>query len=319
MKLNSNWIIDFRGPGDAHMYGIERFVAVRSTAYQYVEIADTECYGRALFIDGIPQSAESDEVIYHEAIVHPALVNQVAPRRVLIIGGGEGATLREVLRYDTVEQVTMVDIDEELVDMAKAHLSSWHQGAFDDSRVQLEFADGRNWLAASSSTYDCIIVDSTSPTEGGPARSLFTIEFYQLAKAHLDHGGMLAVQAGCASYGALAAHSAIIHTLRQVFAYVHPYHVSVPFFGVEWAFALATDKDLKPVGEPKQIDQALRNHGISSDLRFYDGLTHQRIFSISKLARDYLAGFRLAVPLSDANPLTSALAGSLATSADGQE
>ncbi|MBF8299438.1 MAG: spermidine synthase, partial [Dehalococcoidia bacterium] len=121
-----------------------RLVGVRyagKTAYQSVEIVETDPMGLTLVLNGTTQSAQMDEFIYHEALVHPALVACPEPRSVLIAGGGEGATLREVLRHNTVQRATMVDLDGELVDICRQHLPTWHQGAFDDSRATVVYAD----------------------------------------------------------------------------------------------------------------------------------------------------------------------------------
>src|SRR5215210_994801 len=124
-------------PGETAAYEVTRVLARAQTAFQDVEIAETRAYGLALFLDGMPQSAVADEFVYHEALVHPALVAHPEPRRVLIAGGGEGATLREVLRHPGVERATMVEIDGELLELARAHLAPMHRGALDDPRADV--------------------------------------------------------------------------------------------------------------------------------------------------------------------------------------
>jgi spermidine synthase len=127
------WFIEHTSPGTAHMFGIKDYVAAHRTAYQEVQIADTHLFGRILILDGKIQSAEHDEYIYHEALIHPALLIHDDPRRILVIGGGEGASLREALRHDMVEQAVMIDIDETVVRLCKQHLPQWHQGSFERS------------------------------------------------------------------------------------------------------------------------------------------------------------------------------------------
>src|SRR5438067_13153286 len=119
-------------PGERLAYEAERILLASRTKFQKLEIADTVSYGRALFLDNKIQSAELDEFIYHEALVHPALALAGSPRTVLIAGGGEGATLREVLRHRSVERALMVDIDAAAVEACRIHLSARHAGAFDD-------------------------------------------------------------------------------------------------------------------------------------------------------------------------------------------
>jgi spermidine synthase len=163
--------------GEKISYEITRTLLEGRTAYQEVGIYDTVSNGRALFLDGKIQSAETDEFIYHEALVQPALICHPNPRRVYIAGGGEGATLREVLRHKSVESAVMVDLDGEVCAAAKQHLGIWHAGAYDDPRTTLLHQDARAWLVDSSEPFDSVIVDVTDPLAGGPSYMLFTKEF----------------------------------------------------------------------------------------------------------------------------------------------
>ena len=124
--MPEEWIDFPLAAGERATYEVTRVVYRGRTAFQSVEIVETRPYGLALFLDGAPQSALADEFVYHEALVHPALVAHPEPRRVLIAGGGEGAALREVLRHPGVERATMVDIDGELIELAREHLRPMH-------------------------------------------------------------------------------------------------------------------------------------------------------------------------------------------------
>ena len=139
--MAGGWIEFSLAAGERAAYEVTRVLYEGRTRFQEVRIVETRPYGLALFLDGAPQSAVADEFVYHEALVHPALVAHPSPRRVLIAGGGEGATLREVLRHPTVEQATMVDIDGELVELARRHLEPMHRGAFDDPRARVIVGD----------------------------------------------------------------------------------------------------------------------------------------------------------------------------------
>jgi spermidine synthase len=143
---NTEWKDFIKRRGERIAYEVTATLLEIQTTYQAVGIYDTVSYGRALFLDGKIQSAEQDEFIYHEALVHPGLVCHPAPRRVLIAGGGEGATLREVLRHNTVQEAVMVDLDAEVVEAARRHLTKWHAGAFTDPRTRLLHADARAYL-----------------------------------------------------------------------------------------------------------------------------------------------------------------------------
>src|SRR4051794_33786989 len=181
--------------GEYVIRDLTQVVLRQQTQFQLLEIVDTLSHGRALYLDNKIQSAELDEFIYHEALVHPALILAGTPRRVFVAGGGEGATLREVLRYPSVERVVMVDIDAEAVQACRTHLRAWHQGAYDDPRVELVHADARQALAESAEQFDAIVVDITDPLTDGPSYRLFTREFYSLVAERLAPHGALAVQA----------------------------------------------------------------------------------------------------------------------------
>ena len=119
---------------DQYTYRLKSVIYNGRTAFQNVLIADTYNYGRALMLDGAIQSSEDDETLYHEILVQPAMLRHPDPRDVLIIGGGEGATLREVLVHRSVKSATMVDLDREVVELCREHLPTWHRGAMDDPR-----------------------------------------------------------------------------------------------------------------------------------------------------------------------------------------
>jgi len=297
-----NWSIEFDSAYEMHGHAIKRHIFSKQTAYQQVEIVDTFNYGRALLLDGVPQSSQADEFIYHEAIVHPALCSHPDPRDVLVIGGGEGAVLREVLKHTTVQQVTMVDIDSELVAICRDYLPDWHQGAFADPRVQLRFEDGRNFLQRHPDRFDCIILDLSDPFEGSPARSLFTLEFYQLARLALRETGILALQAESGALKHNAEHRRIMHTLEQVFPTVLPYYTHLPLYATLFGFALcgaATFTLEQLLSSP--IDLILEQRGIH-DLRFYDSQAARNLFALPKYLRKALADASINI-ITDTSPL----------------
>jgi len=265
----------------------ERIYSGRSK-FQSVEIIDTGSFGVCLVLDGKIQSSEADEFIYHEALVHPAMLTHPQPERVFIAGGGEGATLREVLAHKTVKKAVMVDIDEEVVSLCRRFLPSWHQNAFDDPRAELHFVDARKYLDESSDKFDVIIIDLADPLEQGPARLLYTREFYQIVKQKLGTDGIMSVQAEPAEWRNLDNFTAIVHTLSQVFPIARPYQVHVPSFLGLWGF-VAASQSLDPSElTPEEIDARISTR-ISKKLKSYDGLTHQAMFTIPKHIRQQLA------------------------------
>ena len=263
-----DWFLDQESSGDLVAVKKEEVAAVGRTSFQTYEIFVSSLWGKALIIDGRLQSAEVDEFVYHEALVHPVMVAHPEPRRVLILGGGEGATLREVLRHPPVTQAVMVDIDEELVNLCRRLLPTFHQGALDDSRATLVFTDGRAWLADQpDGAFDVIILDITEPLEEGPANLLFTREMYELVRRKLGPGGLMAVQSGSGNItGRLMAD--INWTLRAVFPKVFAYAAFVTSFMDLYGFHLAGGENFS-WPSPRQIETCLAARGLT-DLGWYE-------------------------------------------------
>jgi len=271
-------------PGERASYEVTSVLARARTTFQDVEIVETRGFGRALFLDGQPQSAVADEYVYHEALVHPALIAHAAPKRVLIAGGGEGATLREVLRHPGVERTVMVDIDGELVDLCRQHLTDMHQGAFDDPRADVVIGDALAYLREHEEQFDAIVIDLTDPSEEGPIGELYSDGFYRLVASRLADGGIIVLQAYTFGPGRTAWQDKISATLSQVFPIVRRYRAEVPFFKDSWAFITASAVRDPAALPPGYVDRALAERGVDG-LRFYDGITHQSMFSLPKYAR----------------------------------
>ena len=207
-----------------------------------IDIVDTVEYGRMLFLDGIAQSAEQDEFIYHESLVHPPILLHPNPRSICVIGGSEGATIREVAKHPNIRRFVMVDIDEELVRICQQHLSSWSNGAYEDPRLELIVADGRKFLEQTAETFDVIIVDLNDPTEESPAVYLFTREFYQILHSRLGRDGTACFQGADLQPNRLALHARMFNTISAVFKCVVSYPYMMPSFHEMHSFILASKK-----------------------------------------------------------------------------
>ena len=164
------------------------------TAHQRLRVIENATFGRVLTLDGVVQTTEGDEFIYHEMMAHVPVLAHGAARRVLIIGGGDGGMAREVLRHPSIEHVTMVEIDAGVVELSKQYLPSLSAGAFEDARLNLVIADGAAFVRESADTFDVIIADSTDPV--GPGEVLFTDSFYGHVKRRLATGGIFVTQNG---------------------------------------------------------------------------------------------------------------------------
>jgi spermidine synthase len=175
-------------------FRIDRLYFESKTGHQHLMIFHNARLGRVMTLDGVVQTTEADEFIYHEMMAHVPIFAHGNAKRVLIIGGGDGGMLREVARHQGVEQITMVEIDQAVVDMAKEYLPNHSAGAFDDERLDLVIADGMDFVRETDQRFDVIISDSTDPI--GPGEVLFTDNFYAQCKRILNEGGVMATQNG---------------------------------------------------------------------------------------------------------------------------
>lgn len=232
-------------PWDIYEHTAERVIVERDTEFQHVQLLETNAFGTMLVLDGICQSSSVDEFIYHETIVHPAMAIHGSPRNVLVLGGAEGATLREVYRWPSVERATMVDIDVELVDLCREHLPSWSAGAFEDPRTVLALGDAVAFLKTSAEEFDVIVADMSDPVEEGPATFCFTQEFFQSVAARLSPGGVFVLQGGPASPAEGALHAKVLRTLATVFADVDSYLCPSPIYGRPLGLAMASQQPMR--------------------------------------------------------------------------
>lgn len=257
------------------------------SSYQTIEVLDLVDFGRTLVLEGKTQSTEGDEFIYHEALVHPPLLAHPQPEVVLVAGGGEGATLREVLRHRTVRRAVMVDIDQQVVEVCRRFLPLHHRGSFDDRRTQLVFTDAREFLTHTPDRFDVIILDLTDPTETGPSYPLFTQGFFRLVRERLNPGGVTVVQAGACGVNNYQSFTAIHYTLSSVFPGAWPYWATIPSFGGAWGFSSGGLALPTPLST-EEVDRRLRER-VAGESRFYDGQTHASMFSLPKYLREALA------------------------------
>jgi spermidine synthase len=267
--------------------GLRQIIHSGQTRYQHVQLLETEPFGRSLVLDGRTQSTEADEYVYHEALVQPVMMAHANPRHVFIAGGGEGATAREVLRHSFVERLTMVDLDQEVVELCKQHLPLHHAGSFDDPRLNLLHEDALAYLESTHDQFDIVIVDVPDPLEAGPAYMLYTEEFYAAVRSCLAPGGLMVTQSGPGGpLNHTEVFTAIHHTVAASFPRAHPYRVFVPSFGTTWGFVIGA-----PAGEPElpelnaaTVDLRLSNR-VGNTLRHYDGITHTGLFALPKYLR----------------------------------
>ncbi len=274
------------GVGEMSCVVVNEVVAEGKSRFQEWAILDTVPYGRILVLDNVIQSSSYDEWVYHEAFVVPPMCAVESPQRVLVLGGGEGAMVREALRHPSVEAITMVDIDEEVVEACREFLPEQHAGAFDDSRLELVYDDARSWLESRDGpAFDVILVDLTEPLDGGPSDKLFTKEFYELVARSLTPHGVMALQAGSIRLDYAWAFARVIRTLEAVFPRVLPYAAWITSFAEQWGFAVAGGDNVTRLGR-ESIDTCLTARGI--DPRYLDGIGFEGLRRLPKYVRQQL-------------------------------
>ncbi len=281
------WYVERFSPTEAHHHAIEETYFAGRTPFQDVAVLRTETFGKMLVLDGDTQSSQRDERIYHETLVHPALAAVDDRAQVLILGGGEGATLREALRRPDVRRVTMVDIDGDVVELCKRHLPEWSDGAFESDRARVIIGDALAFLRDDRETYGVIVSDLTEPLPDSPSNPLFCDAVFRDVKARLAPGGVYVLQASTAGFHNMALHAKMARTLRRYYRHVASFYTHVPAFDNDWAFLACSDAlDLATLPQ-ERIDDYVA--GLAGENYFYDAETHRRLFALPRYLRAELA------------------------------
>lgn len=274
------WIAEYFTPYDAYHHGVRELLMTKRTKYQSMTIADTGAYGRALFLDARVQTTEGDEKFYHEPLVHTPILLNGGAKSVLILGGADGGAAREALRWNCVERVVVVDIDADVVEGCRLHLSSIADGAFEDPRCQLIIGDALDFIDESTELFDVIVSDLTDPVEDDPILALFSIEHFQRVSKRLSPNGVISLQGGALSLVESRLFPKVCRTLSDVFVHVFPCQTFVPTYGSPLALALATKGEYN-LPSPSEIDRILEN-SITGELEVLDGRGVHGLFAVPK-------------------------------------
>ncbi len=245
-------------------FHVKRVIHTQKTPYQLVEVVETADFGVTLFLDRRFQTSEKDEFFYHESLVHPAMMLHPKPERVLIIGGGDGGTLEEVLKHPSVCAVTMVELDAEVVEIAKAHLRSICGAAFEDRRVRLVIGDGRRFVEETDQSFDVILLDLTDPME--PSKYVYTKEFYGLCARRLRPGGILGLH-NDSPFFFPEAYNVITKTLDAVFPHRRQYAAYIVGYMLDFAFSVCSMDDVLQVDE-RELARRAAERGIEGLLSY---------------------------------------------------
>lgn len=271
--------------GFGQYFSVDNVLYREKTGHQDLIIFENAALGRVMALDGVVQTTERDEFIYHEMMTHVPLLAHGNAKRVLIIGGGDGAMLREVSRHKNIEQITMVEIDAGVVTFCKQYLPNHSAGAYDDPRFTLVIDDGVNFVNQCSDKFDVIISDCTDPI--GPGESLFTSEFYEGCRRCLNENGIFVAQNGVCFLQqdeAINSHRKLSHYFKDVSFY----QAAIPtYYGGIMTFAWASDNPAL-----RQIDAetlATRFADAGLNCRYYNPAIHTGSFALPQYLLNALA------------------------------
>ena len=283
--MSSIWFDEVLHDGVGQRLKIEEVLYEGHTGFQDIKIMRNAKFGRFMTLDGIVQTTEGDEFVYHEMFAHVPLLAHGAVKRVLIIGGGDGGLLEEVLKHD-VEHVTEVELDGGVVEVSKKYLPGICGNAYDDPRVNLIIGDGAAYVADARDKFDIILVDSTDPI--GPGAVLFTHEFYSHCKGLLNDGGVLVTQNGVPFVQGDELKSSVGH-FRSLFDDAGCYVISCPTYALGFmALGWATDDADLRWQSLDTIQQRFDALGIDTD--YYNPSIHVASFALPNFMRKIIDG-----------------------------
>lgn len=281
LRGNSPWFLAAESESFFSLYRLWDVVYEKQSEYQLIQLVDFEDFGRTLILDGRIQLAESDEHIYHEMLVHPAMVMAHDVRRVLILGGGDGCTLREVLKWKDVRSVRLVELDADMIDTFKNRFPELNDGAFEDPRVEVVTGDALSVLK-DPDQWDVIISDLTEPYDdtgesGQLSQKLFTTAFFEEIRDKLPTGGIFAAQTGGTRFDFKDNsigdyHAGIVRAIHESFPHVKTAYEYIPSFNSMWTTTFAGSQELRA-----PVENALMRNFLN--LRYYSAETHLRLFT----------------------------------------
>lgn len=262
--------------------GVNRLLFSHQSEYQLVEVFETDTWGNLMTIDGMVMLSEKDEFVYHEMLSHTGLFTHRSPERVLIIGGGDGGTAREVMKHKTVQHVDMVEIDETVINASKKYLKD--VGDFDNPKLHLQIEDGISFVRDVNEPYDMIIIDGSDPV--GPATGLFEEEFYNHCYRALTDDGVLTTQSESPwidSYH--VSMKKVYSALNDLFNHTHIYLCSMPLYPSGTWSMMCASKKLDPIKKTvlKRVEEGVSGLG---KLKYYNRDVHKGSFALPNFVKE---------------------------------
>jgi spermidine synthase len=257
-------------PTHSMMVSARRLLHEERSAHQTIQVHDTPDFGVVLRLDDAMMTSERDDFIYHESLVHPSALSHPAPRSALIIGGGDGGAARELLKHPSIERVTVIELDERVVEVSKRWLPSVESGVFSDPRVNLVIGNGLQEIDAQAGLHDLVVMDLPDPA--GAVTALYEERFLERCRACLRKGGRFVLHLGSpVSHPDRVA--SIYRCLRRIFTFATPYLTFLPLYGSIWTMASCSDESDIAAIDPDGIEERLEARAIRG-LRHYNGRVH---------------------------------------------
>ena len=279
------WLTESLDDGFSYSIRTSRVLSKFQSTHQSVEVHESESFGRLLVLDGSFNVSEKDEFFYHENLVHVAACTHPRPATALIVGGGDGGAAEELLKHACIQSVKLVEINQAVIDEARAHLRAVHKGVIDEidghPKLRIHIADGMDYIKNAGECYDVIVLDLTDP--GGPSTPLYTANFYQACAARLNPRGLLALHIASPFAQQHRVVSALT-ALTSAFVIVSPCMVTVPLSGGLWMMACASNILDPAVLTAAAVDTRLATRGIAN-LQFYNGSTHVAAMALPNFVR----------------------------------
>lgn len=274
-KKHQTWFTEYQTDSLSLGLRIDQVLMSESTEFQDMLVAETATYGRLLALDGAVQTTDRDEFVYHEMITHVPLYMRPAPKKVAVIGGGDGGAIREILKHPSVEEARLVEIDGRVIAAARRYFPDISV-ALDNPRAHIEVTDGIEWVKTARG-YDVIIVDSTDPV--GPAEGLFQAEFYQsIARALTDDGILVAQSESPFLHQALIRQ--MVQGMRTAFPLIKLYWAAIPTYPTGmWSFLMASHQPLTP---------AQRCEASTIETRYWTPEMQRACFVLPRFAQELL-------------------------------
>ena len=276
----SLWFTESEEDAIQYGYKVQNSLFRKKSPFQEIEIYENPIYGRMMVIDGFVMTTEHDEFVYHELISHVPVCLHKNPQRVLVIGGGDGGTVTQLVKHQCIEKIILCEIDQIVVESAKEFLPKISQG-LSDSRVDIKIGDGIAYIKELKDELDIVIVDSTDPI--GPGEVLFTNDFYKGVAKALRPGGVMVAQTE-SPWQSQYFLEKIFGNISTAFKHLNPYTASVPTYPRGyWSWTLASQEPISPIDFSTE-----RLDAVESDTKFLDKENFEALFKVPKFFRKKL-------------------------------